>query len=70
MADFETTALSADPESAQRLIASLLDDQAQRWRQGTPVTIEEYLERHPPLRGNADTLFILIQNELVTPAAR
>ena len=65
MADFETTALPADRQSAQRLIASLLDDQAQRWRQGAPVTIEEYLERHPSLRGNVEALFTLIHNELV-----
>lgn len=58
------------PEEAARLGAASLvrlacADQSSRWRNGDRVLAEEYLERYPALRENADAAVDLIYSELL-----
>jgi serine/threonine protein kinase/Flp pilus assembly protein TadD len=45
-------------------VVALLDDQNQRWQQGFPMPIENYLEREGWLRSDPEALLDLIYNEI------
>jgi serine/threonine protein kinase/tetratricopeptide (TPR) repeat protein len=49
---------------AQVVIDELLEEQARRWRDHKPTPVEGYLERHPPLRDDPDSVLALIFNEV------
>src|SRR5262245_22201680 len=48
-----------------RGLLELLRDQRQRWRGGSPLSLETYLQQQPTLRGDAEAVLDLIYNEII-----
>ncbi len=65
MNDPTPTALSPTRGQLQELVAQLEDDQRARWQRGERVRVEDYLERHPALRDEPETVVDLVYNEFL-----
>jgi hypothetical protein len=51
-------------DPAPDLLTQLLRDQSERWRRGQPLVVEGYLQRHPALARDEDSVLDLISNEI------
>ncbi|WP_406697083.1 protein kinase [Singulisphaera sp. Ch08] len=58
----ENLTLSAN--ASRGLIVTLLEDQQRRWERGEPVLVGDYLEHHPALKADPESLVKLIANEM------
>jgi len=48
----------------RRLVEPLLKDMGAAWRRGECPSVEDYLERHPELKDNADAVLRLVCEEI------
>ncbi len=51
--------------SRSSAVSALVVDQAEQWRQGRRLRVEDYVTRRPELRGDADALLTLIIGEVL-----
>jgi len=52
------------------LLSRLLLDQSESWRRSQPVAVEAYLQQHPGLAGDADSVLDLVYNEIFLRSSR
>src|SRR5437660_4857918 len=52
-------------QSPSRLLHLLLAEQREGWRNGKRLRVENYLDRYPALRADADGLLDLVNNEVI-----
>jgi WD40 repeat protein/Flp pilus assembly protein TadD len=58
------------PGGGKGALASVLAEQARRWRAGAPAPVEGFLDRQPALRADRDAVLDLIYNEVLLRTER
>jgi WD40 repeat protein/Flp pilus assembly protein TadD/tRNA A-37 threonylcarbamoyl transferase component Bud32 len=70
MSDMTRSEPAARPDKLQHILEQLLADQARCWRVGTPVSVEQFLEREPTLRTDPEAILDLIYKEVLLRTER